>query len=135
METINKQALRDLREAGMERDQAEAVASHIPDWTQFATKDDIRAIQLSIREIQVATRNDIRELQVTTQNDIRELQVTTQNDIRELRVTTQNDIRELRAELKLELGHMEKRLIRWIVLLLVVPVLLTLASGVINQFF
>ncbi len=102
METINKQALRDLREAGMERDQAEAVASHIPDWTQFATKDDIRAIQLSIREIQVAT---------------------------------QNDIRELRAELKLELGHMEKRLIRWIVLLLVVPVLLTLASGVINQFF
>ncbi len=91
METINKQALRDLREAGMERDQAEAVASHIPDWTQFATKDDIRVIHLSIRE--------------------------------------------LRAELKLELGHMEKRLIRWIVLLLVVPVLLTLASGVINQFF
>ncbi len=79
MEMINKRVLRDLREAGMERDQAEAVASHIPDWNQFATKDDIRALQL-------------------------------------------------------ELGRMEKRLIRWIVLLLVVSVLLTLI-GVISPLF
>ncbi len=41
IEMINKRALQDLREAGMDRDRAEVIASHIPDWTQLATKTDL----------------------------------------------------------------------------------------------
>ena len=38
---INKAAYGDLREAGMTDAQAEAVASHIPDWSQCATRQDL----------------------------------------------------------------------------------------------
>ena len=41
MEMINKAAYQDLTEVGMPEAQAQAVAAHIPDWSQFATKDDL----------------------------------------------------------------------------------------------
>ena len=38
---INKAAYGDLREVGMTDAQVEAVASHIPDWSQCATRQDL----------------------------------------------------------------------------------------------
>ena len=32
-----------LQKAGMEQAQAEVVATHIPDWSQFATKQDLES--------------------------------------------------------------------------------------------
>ena len=40
-EMINRAAYRELQEAGMDAPQAEAVAAHLPDWSQFATKQDL----------------------------------------------------------------------------------------------
>ena len=42
MEMINKAVLDSLREAGMDSPQAEVVAAHIPDWSQFATKQELK---------------------------------------------------------------------------------------------
>ena len=41
MEMINKAAYEDRKETGMEDAQAIAIASHIPDWSQFTTKQDL----------------------------------------------------------------------------------------------
>jgi len=42
MEMINKTVYQDLQAAGMAEAQAQVVAAHIPDWSQFATKQDLR---------------------------------------------------------------------------------------------
>lgn len=42
---MNRRVYRDLREAEMEENQAEIIASHIPDWSQFATKQDIAELK------------------------------------------------------------------------------------------
>ena len=41
MEMINKGTYQDLQAAGMDDAQAQVVASHIPDWSQFVTKQDV----------------------------------------------------------------------------------------------
>jgi len=45
MEMINKVAYQDLKAVGMEDAQAQVVASHIPDWSQFATKQDMSRLE------------------------------------------------------------------------------------------
>ncbi len=40
-EMINRTAYHELQEAGMDAPQAEVVAAHLPDWSQFATKQDL----------------------------------------------------------------------------------------------
>lgn len=44
--TMNASVADDLRQAGFEDGQARAIASHIPDWPQFATKADLE-LQMS----------------------------------------------------------------------------------------
>ena len=41
-EMINRAAYKELRDADMPEDQAKALASHLPDWSQFATKQDLK---------------------------------------------------------------------------------------------
>ena len=41
MEMINRTAYNELQAAGMVEAQAQVVASHLPDWSQFATKQDL----------------------------------------------------------------------------------------------
>lgn len=45
MEMINRAAYNDLRAAGMAEDQAQTVAAHLPDWSQFATKQDLARLE------------------------------------------------------------------------------------------
>lgn len=55
---INRTAYRDLQDAGMDAPQAEAVAAHLPDWSQFATKQDLAALQSDLR-------SEMKDLQAT----------------------------------------------------------------------
>ena len=45
VERCNQAVLDDLREAGMDSPQAEVVAAHIPDWSQFATKQEVKTLR------------------------------------------------------------------------------------------
>ena len=66
MEMINKAAYQDLTEGGMPAAQAQAVAAHIPDWSQFATKDDLAKgmSQLDTRLTQGMSQLDTRMSQM-----------------------------------------------------------------------
>ena len=54
-EMINRAAYEELRVADMPEDQAKAVAAHLPDWSQFATKQDLARLEnrLAWRMVQV----------------------------------------------------------------------------------
>ena len=73
MEMINKAAYQDLTEGGMPAAQAQAVAAHIPDWSQFATKDDLAKgmSQLDTRLTQGLSQMDTRLTQGLSQLDTR----------------------------------------------------------------
>ncbi len=55
-EMINRIAYRDLQDAGM--DASQAVAAHLPDWSQFATKQDLATLQSDLR-------SEMKDLQAT----------------------------------------------------------------------
>ncbi len=42
---MNRTVYRELRDAQMAEKHAEIIASHIPDWSQFATKQDIAELK------------------------------------------------------------------------------------------
>ena len=42
---MNRTVYRELRDAQMEEKHAEIIASHIPDWSQFATKQDLAELK------------------------------------------------------------------------------------------
>ena len=63
MEMINKTAYRDLQEVGMEDTQAQAVASHIPDWSQFATKQDMSRLRQDMSDLESRLRQDMSGLE------------------------------------------------------------------------
>ena len=44
-ETINRSAYEALRAADMSEDQAKAVAAHLPDWSRFATRQDLAELE------------------------------------------------------------------------------------------
>ena len=48
MEMINRVAYQELKELGMEDAQAQTIASHIPDWSQFVTKQDMSQLESRI---------------------------------------------------------------------------------------
>ena len=98
-------AARDLKAAGFESEQAEALAAQLrfaagADHADLATKADLAELENRLR---AATRADIAELRADTQGDLAELEsrlrTAIQADIAELRSATQTDIAGLRAEL------------------------------------
>ena len=63
MEMINKAAYADLKEAGMDNEKAVAIASHIPDWTQFTTRQGLLCMDTLPGVLTlVPTQGDIRQL-------------------------------------------------------------------------
>ena len=42
---MNRTVYRELRDAQMEEKHAETIASHIPDWSQFVTKQDLAELK------------------------------------------------------------------------------------------
>ena len=101
-------AARDLKAAGFEAEQAEALAAQLrfaagADHADLATKADIEALKGDIDTFRTETKADIAELRSDTQAKLAELESrlrsAIQADIAELRSATQADIAGLRAEL------------------------------------
>ena len=90
-------AARDLKAAGFEPEQAEALAAQLrfaagADHADLATKADIEALKGDIESLRTATKADIAELRADTQGDLAELES-------RLRTAIQAEIAGLRAEL------------------------------------
>ena len=56
---MNRTVYRELRDAQMEETQAEIMASRIPDWSQFATKQDLAELKV---ELKSEFKQDMAEL-------------------------------------------------------------------------
>ncbi len=67
---MNRTVYRELRDAQMEERQAEIIASHIPDWSQFATKQDLAELKA---ELKSEFKQDIVELKSEFKQDVAEL--------------------------------------------------------------
>ena len=66
----------------MEEKQAEIIASHIPDWSQFATKQDMAELK---SELKAEFKQDMVELKAELKQDIAELKAEFKQDMAELK--------------------------------------------------
>lgn len=66
----NRTVYRELRDAQMEERRGEIIASHIPDWSQFATKQDLAEFKA---ELKFEFKQDIVELKSEFKQDVAEL--------------------------------------------------------------
>ena len=126
-------AARDLKAAGFETEQAEALAAQLrfaagADHADLATKADIDALKGSLDALRSATKTDIDALKAgldalrsETKGDIAEFRAATQTDIAELenrlRSAIQADIAELRAATQTDIAGLRAELgtVRWAV--------------------
>ena len=60
--SMHRRAYRELREAEMEEKQAEIIASHIPDWSQFATKQDMAELKSEFKQDVTEIKQNMAEL-------------------------------------------------------------------------
>ena len=54
-EMINRTVYRELQEAGMDAPQAGAVAAHLPDWSQFAIRQDLASIRQDLAQLETGS--------------------------------------------------------------------------------
>ena len=117
-------AARDLKAAGFESEQAEALAAQLrfaagADHADLATKADIAALKGDIEALRTETKADIAALRTETKAGIAELRAATQADIAELetrlRAATQAGITELRAATQADIAGLRAEIgtIRW----------------------
>ena len=85
---MNRRLYRELQEAEMEEKQAIIIASHIPDWSQFATKQDMAELKLEFKQGMAALKSEFKQ------------------DMAELRSEFKSGLKQDMAELKIVL-------IRW----------------------
>ena len=57
---MNRRLYRELREAEMEEKQAVIIASHIPDWSQFVTKQDISELRLEFKQDMADLKSELK---------------------------------------------------------------------------
>ena len=93
--SMHRRAYRELREAEMEEKQAEIIASHIPDWSQFATKQDMAELKSELKQ------------------DTAELKSELKQDMAELKSEFKQDMAELKSELKQDMAELKTDLMRW----------------------
>lgn len=60
--SMHRRAYRELREAEMEEKQAEIIASHIPDWSQFATRQDMAELKSEFKQDMAEIKPNMAEL-------------------------------------------------------------------------
>ena len=59
---MHRRAYRELREAEMEEKQAEIIASHIPAWSQFATRQDMAELKSEFKQDMAEIKQNMAEL-------------------------------------------------------------------------
>ena len=104
-------AARDLKAAGFESEQAEALAAQLrfaagADHADLATKADIAALKADIDALRADTKADLAELRADTKADLAGLRADTKTDLDALR-------KETKADLHREIGTLRSEL-RWI---------------------
>ena len=97
--SMHRRAYRELREAGMEEKQAEIIASHIPDWSQFATKQDMAELK--------------SELKSEFKQDIAELKSEFKQDMAELKSELKSEFKQDVAGIKQNMAELKTDLMRW----------------------
>ena len=104
-------AARDLKAAGFESEQAEALAAQLrfaagADHADLATKADVEALKGNIDALRAATKADVEALK----GDIDALRAATKADVEALRTATKVDIAETETRLRADLAETETRL-------------------------
>ena len=61
-EMINRTASHELQDAGMDTPQA-AVAAHLPDWSQFATRQDLAELRAAMDHLRIELRGEMSGLE------------------------------------------------------------------------
>ena len=59
----NRTVYRELRDAQMEERRGEIIASHIPDWSQFATKQDLAELKSEFKQDIAELKSDLMRWQ------------------------------------------------------------------------
>ena len=59
----NRTVYRELRDAQMEERRGEIIASHIPDWSQFATKQDLVELKSEFKQDIAELKSDLMRWQ------------------------------------------------------------------------
>ena len=82
--SMHRRVYRELREAEMEEKQAEIIASHIPDWSQFATKQDMAELKSELKQDMAGLKSEFKQ-----------------------------DVAELKSEFKQDMAGLKTDLMRW----------------------
>ena len=104
--SMHRRAYRELREAEMEEKQAEIIASHIPDWSQFATKQDMAELKSEFKQ-------DMAELKSEFKQDMAELKSEFKQDMAELKSELKSEFKQDVAEIKQNMAELKTDLMRW----------------------
>ena len=115
-------AARDLKAAGFESEQAEALAAQLrvaagADHADLATKADVAALRSAMKAdiaaLHTAMKADVAELRTETKADVAELRTEMKADVAELK----GDVAALRTETKAAVASLHAQLgtIRWAV--------------------
>ena len=62
-EMINRAACHELQDAGMDIPQAAVVAAHLPDWSQFATRQDLAELRAEMDHLRIELRGEMSGLE------------------------------------------------------------------------
>ncbi len=107
---MNRRLYRELQEAEMEEKQAIIIASHIPDWSQFATKQDMAELKLEFKQDMADLKSEFKQGMAALKSEFKQ-------DMAELRSEFKQDMAELRSEFKLgfkqDMAELKIVLIRW----------------------
>ena len=111
---MNRRLYRELQETEMEEKQAIIIASHIPDWSQFATKQDMAELKA---ELKSEFKQGMTELKSEFKQGMAALKSEFKQDMAELRSEFKQDMAELRSEFKSgfkqDMAELKTDLIRW----------------------
>ena len=96
---INRRLYRELQETEMEEKQAIIIASHIPDWSQFATKQDMAELK--------------SELKSEFKQGMTELKSEFKQGMAALKSEFNQGMAALKSEFKQDMAELKIVLIRW----------------------
>ncbi len=115
--SMHRKAYRELREAEMAEKQAEIIASHIPDWSQFATKQDMAELKSEFKqdmaELKSEFKQDMAELKSEFKQDIAELKSEFKQDMAELKSELKSEFKQDVADIKQNMAELKTDLMRW----------------------
>ena len=101
-----------LREVGVPEKQAEVQAEAFYKIIEerLATKQDIRALNRDIKEMETSLKRDMKELETSLKHDMKELETSLKHDMKELETSLKHDNKELELSFRRDMKDLEMRL-------------------------